>query len=112
MVKLDDGWIAIVEQLIEIDLEERKPAISLGPEGTCRLRSEVLARVDTELEQQIAVVLERVVLEQLRRMPDGDLRDLAAASGEGHIGPVDVISESDCDEVDLDPWSDFEEMPD
>lgn len=112
MVRLDDGWLAIVEQLIEIDLEGRSPALSIPSEGVFRVRRALLARVEGTIEQEMAALLERIVLKELGSIPQDDLVQMAGGAVPFSGDDDESAGDSAFPAVDEGSWPAFEEEPD
>ena len=80
MVRLDAGWHDIIEQLLEMALFERYSDEEPSLDRIGVLRETLMNRIRPDLHQSFACLLEGLLLESLRRMPDEELLGLLDGS--------------------------------
>ncbi|MCH2145375.1 MAG: hypothetical protein MK082_09555 [Phycisphaerales bacterium] len=84
MVTLDPGWFEIIEELVAVELERRGSVRRFRSGELGRLRAVLVSRVDDQLEQGLAALLERLVLSELNSITDEDLARLAGEADPPH----------------------------
>ena len=90
MFQFNDAWVSVVDELVELEIQGRGIPVEQvdgsPPTGAAGLRVILLARIDADLQAEIALLFENLIISRLGQLSD---RELFLILGDQDLDGVD-----------------------